>query len=64
MTPDGLPIMGKLGRLSNVYVSTGHGMLGVTLAPGSAAAMTELILHGVDSPRLAPFAARRFRSAR
>ncbi|KJQ55804.1 NAD(P)/FAD-dependent oxidoreductase [Microbacterium sp. SA39] len=64
MTPDGLPIMGRLGRLSNAYVSTGHGMLGVTLAPGSASAMTDLILHGTESSRLAPFTPRRFRGAR
>ena len=38
MTPDGLPIIGRLGRLANTYVATGHGMLGVTLAPGTAAA--------------------------
>lgn len=64
MTPDGLPIMGRLGPLSNAYVSTGHGMLGVTLAPGAAAAMTDLVLHGVDSMRLRPFTPRRFRRVR
>jgi D-amino-acid dehydrogenase len=64
MTPDGLPIMGRLGPLSNAYVSTGHGMLGVTLAPGSAAAMTDLMLRGTHSQRLAPFTPRRFRGAR
>ncbi|MFD5224214.1 NAD(P)/FAD-dependent oxidoreductase [Microbacterium sp. NPDC058342] len=64
MTPDGIPIMGALGDLSNAYVSTGHGMLGVTLAPGAAMAMTQLILQGTSSPRLAPFAASRFRGIR
>lgn len=64
MTPDGLPIIGQLGRLSNAYVSTGHGMLGVTLAPGAAAAITDLILRGEQHPKLAPFASRRFRGAR
>ncbi|MFC7490284.1 MULTISPECIES: NAD(P)/FAD-dependent oxidoreductase [unclassified Knoellia] len=61
MTPDGLPIIGRLGRLVNAYVATGHGMLGVTLAPGTAAALTELILRGVSAPVLEPFAASRFR---
>lgn len=64
MTSDGLPIMGRLGRLTNGYVSSGHGMFGLTVAPGSAAVMTDLILRGVESPRLAPFDPRRFRSAR
>ena len=60
MTPDGLPIIGRLGRLVNTYVATGHGMLGVTLAPGTAAALTELIVRGVSAPVLEPFAASRF----
>ncbi|KRE42581.1 NAD(P)/FAD-dependent oxidoreductase [Knoellia sp. Soil729] len=61
MTPDGLPIIGRLGRLENTYVATGHGMLGVTLAPGTAAALTELIVSGVTVPALEPFSASRFR---
>jgi D-amino-acid dehydrogenase len=64
MTPDGLPIMGRLGGLRNAFVSTGHGMLGVTLAPGSAAAMTELIVHDRLSPLLEPFSPARFGGGR
>lgn len=64
MTPDGIPIIGNLGRLRNAYVSTGHGMLGVTLATGTAAALTELILRGKQPATLDPFAANRFKSAR
>jgi D-amino-acid dehydrogenase len=64
MTPDGLPIMGRLGRLKNAYVSTGHGTLGVTLAPGSAAVMTDLVLRDRVSPALAPFTSARFRGGR
>jgi D-amino-acid dehydrogenase len=60
MTPDGKPIIGRLGDLTNAYVSTGHGMLGVTLAPGSAAALTELILRDRLSPNLNPFSPARF----
>lgn len=61
MTPDGMPVIGRLGRLTNTYVSTGHGMLGMTLAPGTAAALTELVVHGRTSPALEPFASARFR---
>jgi len=64
MTPDGLPIIGRLGELKNAYVSTGHGMLGVTLAPGTALALTELVLHDRLSPRLTPFTPARFRGGR
>jgi D-amino-acid dehydrogenase len=64
MTPDGMPVIGRLGRLSNAFVSTGHGMLGVTLAPGTAAALTELIVHDRTPVALDPFAPARFRFRR
>lgn len=60
MTPDGKPIIGRLGGLTNTYVSTGHGMLGVTLAPGTAAALTDLVLRGEQSSALDPFGSSRF----
>ncbi|GAB3300455.1 NAD(P)/FAD-dependent oxidoreductase [Parasphingorhabdus pacifica] len=43
MTPDGLPIIGRLGDLTNAYIASGHGMLGLTLAPGTAEIITETI---------------------
>ncbi|MFD4599412.1 NAD(P)/FAD-dependent oxidoreductase [Streptomyces sp. NPDC058464] len=45
MTPDGLPVIGRLGPLPNVYVASGHGMLGLTLAPATAEIITEAITH-------------------
>jgi D-amino-acid dehydrogenase len=60
MTPDGLPVIGLLPGTANAYVSTGHGMLGVTLAAGSARALTELVIHGRRPPQLAPFDPARF----
>ncbi|WP_328386777.1 FAD-dependent oxidoreductase [Streptomyces sp. NBC_00400] len=36
MTPDGLPVIGPLPGKENVFVASGHGMLGVTLAPMTA----------------------------
>jgi D-amino-acid dehydrogenase len=61
MTPDGLPLVGRLGELSNCYVSTGHGMLGITLAASTARALTPLILGTAAlSSRLQPFDAARF----
>jgi len=61
MSPDGLPIIGRLGELSNFYVSTGHAMLGLTLAPSSAVAVSDLILHGRRVPVLDRFSPQRFR---
>jgi D-amino-acid dehydrogenase len=43
MTPDGLPIIGRLGNLGNAYIASGHGMLGLTLAAGTAEIITETI---------------------
>jgi D-amino-acid dehydrogenase len=63
MTPDGMPIIGQLGDLKNTYVSTGHGMQGITLGPGSALALTDLVLHGHQPGVLAPFTPARFTKA-
>ena len=63
MTPDGLPIIGRLGDLRNAYVSTGHGMQGITLGPGSALALTALVLRGEAPEVLVPFTPARFTRA-
>ena len=54
-TPDGLPLIGALPGLDGVYLATGHGMLGVTLAPATAALLAPLVLEGRAAPELAPF---------
>ncbi len=41
-TPSNVPIIGRTG-LSNLYVNTGHGTLGWTLACGSGAALADII---------------------
>ena len=43
-----------------MFVGTGHGTLGLTLAPATAAALAPLVLHGEVAPALAPFAVSRF----
>lgn len=43
MTPDGLPVIGVLGEGSNVLVASGHGMLGLTLAPTTARSIRALV---------------------
>jgi D-amino-acid dehydrogenase len=55
MTADGLPLIGRAPAVENVYVATGHGMLGVTLAPATAALLTPLVLEGRAAAELAPF---------
>lgn len=60
MTPDGLPVIGLLPSTENTYVTSGHGMLGVTLAAGSARALADLVVQGMPPPQLAPFDPARF----
>ncbi|GII66664.1 D-amino-acid dehydrogenase [Sphaerisporangium krabiense] len=60
MTPDGLPIIDHLPNLSNAYVNTGHGMLGVGLSMVSGAALTDFMLNGIRPDVLSPFGATRF----
>ena len=54
MTPDGLPIIGRLGDLRNAYVSTGHGMQGITLGPGFGAGPHRAGAAGRGSRRARP----------
>lgn len=63
MTPDGLPVIGRLGALANTYVSSGHGMQGITLGPGSALALSRLVRTGETPDVLVPFAPQRFTRA-
>jgi D-amino-acid dehydrogenase len=55
MTADGLPLIGRAPALPNVFVATGHGMLGVTLAPATAALLAPLVLENRTVPELTPF---------
>lgn len=60
ITPDGLPILGRLGGIENLFVASGHQMMGVTLAPATGKAMAELMLEGSAAVDLAPFSPARF----
>jgi D-amino-acid dehydrogenase len=54
-TPDGLPLIGALPGLDDIYLATGHGMLGVTLAPATAELLAPLVLEARAAPELTPF---------
>jgi D-amino-acid dehydrogenase len=44
MTPDGTPIIGKASdKLRNIWLNTGHGTLGWTMAAGSAQVLADLM---------------------
>ncbi|MBI4501186.1 MAG: FAD-dependent oxidoreductase [Gemmatimonadetes bacterium] len=59
ITPDGLPLIGRLPGYDNVYVATGHGMLGVTLAPATAELVADL-MDGCTDDVAASFDPARF----
>ncbi len=59
LTSDGLPLIGPSPRDARVYVATGHGMLGITLAPATGALLAALVLRGEAGPALAPFSPAR-----
>lgn len=52
MTWDSLPIIGRVPRLTNAYLATGHNMLGLSLATGTGKLIAELV-QGVE-PHIDP----------
>lgn len=60
MTPDGLPVVGRIPHAPEVVLATGHAMLGVTLAPRTATLVADLLAGRPPSTVLAPFAPERF----
>lgn len=60
MVPDTLPVVGKLPSRDNVYVNTGHQMLGVTLSASTGWATAQLVVEGRSEIDLAPFSPSRF----
>lgn len=60
MSSDGSPILGQAGRFKNLYLNTGHGSLGWTLAHGSAVALADRICGNPASIDLSPFEIKRF----
>ncbi|OGN81316.1 MAG: hypothetical protein A2X23_01850 [Chloroflexi bacterium GWC2_73_18] len=60
LTPDGLPVIGPAPGWENLYVASGHQMLGITLAPATGEALAEAILSGRTLEVLRPFDPGRF----
>ncbi len=60
MTNDGLPIIGRCPQWSNVYLATGHGMLGLSMAPGTARLVRELVTGQTPHVNAQPYRADRF----
>jgi len=59
-TPDGLPIIAKPKRLSNLIIAAGHAMLGLSLGPGTGQLVSELANGSPTAFDLSPFRLERF----
>ncbi|MDX1314791.1 MAG: FAD-dependent oxidoreductase, partial [Eudoraea sp.] len=43
VSPDGLPYIGRISKIPNFYVATGHAMMGWSMGPATGKLITELI---------------------
>ena len=59
-TPDGMPIIGRVPAFSNVFLATGHQMLGVQTAPATGRLVADLVLGRDPTFDPAPFRPERF----
>jgi D-amino-acid dehydrogenase len=59
-TPDSLPLVGRSSRLDNLYLATGHAMLGLTLASATGQVIADLIVDGRSSLPVEPLAPARY----
>jgi glycine/D-amino acid oxidase-like deaminating enzyme len=64
VTDDGLPLIGRVPRVSGAYIATGHGPWGMLNAPATGLGLAELIADGAASlVDLRPFDPARLPSA-
>ena len=60
LTPDGLPVIGRAPEVENLFLATGHSMLGITLGPSTALTVAEMMTTGKSSIDLSAFDPARF----
>jgi len=60
MTPDDLPLIGRVPHIRNLVVATGHGMLGVTMSAGTGLLVSEIVGGRATSFDIGAFAPARF----
>ncbi|MBD0291263.1 MAG: FAD-dependent oxidoreductase [Thermoleophilia bacterium] len=56
---DGLPIVGPVPGHQGLFAATGHGRLGITLAPATGEAVRHLVLEGETPAEVRPFTVER-----
>jgi D-amino-acid dehydrogenase len=60
MTWDDLPVIGRAPRLRNLVIASGHGMLGVSMAPVTGMLVRDLLLGRAPALDLEPLSPARF----
>jgi D-amino-acid dehydrogenase len=59
-TPDGVPIIGKSPKHSNLILATGHAMLGLSLGLGTGQVVAEMLNGQEPAVSLSPMRLERF----
>ena len=59
MTPDGVGIMSAT-KIGNLFINSGHGHLGWTMAPGAGQALADLMVTGTSELSIEDYSLRRF----
>jgi D-amino-acid dehydrogenase len=59
-SPDGLPYVGRFSRYANLSTATGHGMMGVSLAPITGRLVAEILEKEAPSVDVALLSPDRF----
>ena len=59
-SPDGLPYIGRLSKVKNVTVATGHAMMGWSLGPATGKLVSEIISDKEYSLNILPFHVERY----
>ncbi len=60
MTYDDMPVIDRPGKLKNLIIATGHGMLGLTLATGTGKVVSDMLLGQPTAIDIAPYSLKRF----
>ena len=59
-SPDGLPYIGRSARYSNLTVATGHGMMGLSLAPATGKLVNQVLNGSSPDVNISQFSPSRF----
>ena len=60
VSPDGMPYIGPLADMPNVYLATGHGMMGMSQGPATGKLISDMILQRPSSIDVSLFNPGRF----